>query len=98
MHTIIQIHLEETEELLFFYQQGEIREKEQKLELLQNKVSELTKCYHSEDFPAKFQVFNDNKNFCFILIDCCTNRTSFVFTDQQILDAFSSKNTEVNMH
>lgn len=44
-----------------FHQQGEIREKEQKLDLIQNKVSELSKCYHSEDTPAKLQVFNNNK-------------------------------------
>ncbi|MEQ2161686.1 hypothetical protein GOODEAATRI_012073, partial [Goodea atripinnis] len=40
--------------------QEEIREKDQKLDLLQNKVSELTKSCRSEETPAKLQVLEND--------------------------------------
>lgn len=40
----------------FIHPQAEMGEKEQKLETLQSKVSELKKCSQSQETPAKLQV------------------------------------------
>lgn len=44
----------------FIHPQMEMGEKEQKLETLQSKVSELKKCSESQETPAKLQVLKMN--------------------------------------
>lgn len=60
--------------MVFIHPQVEMGEKEQKLQTLQSKVSELKKCSQSQETPAKLQVLMLIQISFVLFFYICTNR------------------------